>query len=51
MLMPGRAFMPIDAHSSYLRASFSMVSEDDVEEGFRRLAQLIREELDKKEEM
>jgi len=45
MLLPGKAFSSRkDQPCSYLRASFSLAPEDKIDEGFARLAQLIKEE-------
>ncbi len=49
MLVPGKAFMSDQgpSKSSHMRACFSVARESDFDEGFRRLAQLIREEAGK----
>lgn len=45
VLMPGRHFMTDDTKPCpYLRAAFSLASEDKINTGFERLAQVIREE-------
>ncbi|XP_015262855.1 PREDICTED: kynurenine/alpha-aminoadipate aminotransferase, mitochondrial-like [Gekko japonicus] len=47
VLIPGRGFM-IDSSkpSPYIRASFSFASPDQMDQGFQRLAELIREETE-----
>ena len=46
MLIPGRAFMPNDTgSSSFMRASFSIASEERIDVGMQRLADLIKEEV------
>ena len=44
LLVPGQAFSPENKPSSYVRASFSIASEADMEEGLQRLADLLREQ-------
>ena len=47
MLMPGKAFQPdVSRPCQYLRAAFSIASEDKFEPAMERLAELIREEID-----
>ncbi len=49
MLLPGRAFCADKSKPcSYLRAAFSLADEDKMYEAFRRLAELIREEKERK---
>ena len=46
MLMPGKAFQPdVSKPCQYLRAAFSIASEDKFEPAMERLAELIREEI------
>ncbi|XP_046566764.1 kynurenine/alpha-aminoadipate aminotransferase, mitochondrial-like isoform X2 [Haliotis rubra] len=45
LFVPGNAFMPDDtAPCQYVRASYSLVSAEDMDKAFERLAALIREE-------
>ena len=37
LLLPGRACHPMDAESPFLRASFSLASREDIDEGFRKV--------------
>nr|XP_039255728.1 kynurenine/alpha-aminoadipate aminotransferase, mitochondrial-like [Styela clava] len=49
ILIPGSAFsVKENVKSSYCRASFSLSSPENIDEGIRRLAELVREELDRK---
>jgi len=51
MLTPGSAFMCDESKlTSYLRASFSWASEEQMIEGFRRLAEMVNEEKNRKVE-
>eukprot|EP00126_Sphaerothecum_destruens_P004298 Sdes_comp18098_c0_seq1m7533 len=43
ILIPGSAFIPLNTTSSYVRASFSTASAQEMEEALKRLASLIRE--------
>ena len=44
LLCPGSYFAVVDGlPSSYCRAAFSLASEEDMNEAFKRLAKLIRE--------
>jgi kynurenine/2-aminoadipate aminotransferase len=43
LLVPGKAFSPYNASSSYVRASFSLASEKDIDEALRRLSVLLKE--------
>lgn len=46
LLVPGCAFMPDpEAPCSYVRASYSLASEEQIDQGFQRLSELIKEEL------
>ena len=50
MLVPGRVFAPRNAgESQYLRASYSVAAEDRFDEAFRRLAELVREEIQRED--
>jgi kynurenine/2-aminoadipate aminotransferase len=44
LLVPGVAFTPNGEESSFVRASFSTASPDDMDEALRRFAALLREE-------
>ena len=37
LAMPGDAFIPSGGKTPYVRASFSLLSEEEVDEGLRRL--------------
>jgi kynurenine/2-aminoadipate aminotransferase len=51
MLTPGCYFMCDESkETSYLRASFSWASEEQMNEGFRRLAEMIKEEKNRKDD-
>lgn len=41
--LPGTAFMPSGRKSAYVRAAFSLLPEDQVEEALRRLRQVLLE--------
>lgn len=43
--LPGQAFSPVKAPSSKLRASYSLVSEKEMDVAFQKLAELIIEEI------
>ena len=45
VFIPGAAFTPSDEPSNKLRLAFSAVSEDDIREGVRRLAPVLRRAL------
>ena len=51
MLLPGKGFMPpptatgVQQNSSYMRAAFSVASEEKFDIAFERLAQLIKDEI------
>ncbi|WP_341394417.1 aminotransferase-like domain-containing protein [Arthrobacter sp. G119Y2] len=45
VFIPGAAFTPSDEPSNKLRLAFSAVSEDDIREGVRRLAPVLRQAL------
>lgn len=42
-MVPGGAFMPSGEVSPYVRASFSVASDGDVDTAFHRLGDLLRE--------
>ena len=42
VFIPGAAFTPSDEPSNKLRLAFSAVSPEDIEEGIRRLAPILR---------
>ena len=44
LLVPGQAFSPLNEVSSYVRASFSTASDEDMDSAMERLATLIRSE-------
>ncbi|XP_048365633.1 kynurenine/alpha-aminoadipate aminotransferase, mitochondrial-like [Sphaerodactylus townsendi] len=47
VLLPGRGFMTDSSKPSpYIRASFSFASPDQMDQGFQKLAELIREEIE-----
>jgi len=46
LALPGSAFFPHERTSAYVRMPFSLLSEEEAEEGIRRLAQVVREERD-----
>ncbi|MCC9197239.1 PLP-dependent aminotransferase family protein [Arthrobacter sp. zg-Y820] len=46
VFIPGAAFTPSDEPSNKLRLAFSAVSEEDIREGVRRLAPVLRRALD-----
>jgi kynurenine/2-aminoadipate aminotransferase len=43
LLVPGKCFSNSDGPSPYVRAAYSLPNEADMNEGFKRLATLIRE--------
>lgn len=43
LAVPGMSFLPDKAISCYVRTSFSLIPEDSVEEGFRRLRSVVEE--------
>ncbi|KAG6856267.1 hypothetical protein H0H87_005952 [Tephrocybe sp. NHM501043] len=43
LALPGTAFLPNGRRSAYVRASFSLSTEDDVNEALRRLAKVVRD--------
>ena len=43
LALPGTVFMPKGRKTAYVRASFSLLSEEDVEEALRRLREVILE--------
>ena len=43
LALPGTVFMPNGRKTAYVRASFSLLSEEDVEEALRRLREVILE--------
>ncbi|KAG6914741.1 hypothetical protein DXG01_015652 [Tephrocybe rancida] len=43
LALPGTAFLPNGRKSAYVRASFSLLGEEDVDEALRRLAKVIRD--------
>ncbi|XP_064617176.1 kynurenine/alpha-aminoadipate aminotransferase, mitochondrial-like [Liolophura sinensis] len=46
LFVPGSIFLPdYTSPSSYMRAAYSLATPEQMDEGFRRLAQLIREEV------
>eukprot|EP00996_Jenningsia_fusiforme_P000312 NODE_1262_length_1612_cov_31.721689_g1127_i0.p1 GENE.NODE_1262_length_1612_cov_31.721689_g1127_i0~~NODE_1262_length_1612_cov_31.721689_g1127_i0.p1 ORF type:complete len:183 (-),score=35.14 NODE_1262_length_1612_cov_31.721689_g1127_i0:102-650(-) len=44
LLVPGEAFLPGQGVSNYVRASYSLATASEMEEGLRRLAALLRRE-------
>jgi hypothetical protein len=42
LALPGTAFYPNGKKSAFVRAAFSLLSADDVDEGLRRLAEVVR---------
>lgn len=44
LALPGTVFFPNGARTSYVRASFSLLEEHDVDEALRRLGETIRKE-------
>ena len=44
LLVPGQVFMPDDSVSAFVRASFSLASEPDMELAVQRLAKVLRDE-------
>lgn len=49
LALPGVEFFPNAAATAYVRASFSLLEEGDVDEGLRRLASVIKEYNDEVE--
>jgi kynurenine/2-aminoadipate aminotransferase len=45
VMVPGKVFSPSNSPSPYVRAAFSTASEEDIDEALRRLANLLREEI------
>ncbi|UZJ52692.1 hypothetical protein CBS101457_002012 [Exobasidium rhododendri] len=43
LAVPGMSFLPEKGSSCYVRTSFSLIPEDDVEEGFKRLRSVVEE--------
>ena len=43
LALPGTAFFPNGSQNTYVRASFSLLSPEDVDEGLRRLRQVVLE--------
>ncbi|KAG6827876.1 hypothetical protein H0H92_010145 [Tricholoma furcatifolium] len=43
LALPGTAFLPNGRKTAYVRASFSLLGEEDVDEALRRLAKVIRD--------
>jgi tryptophan aminotransferase len=43
LAVPGSSFMPSGSKSAFVRVSFSLATEEQAEEGFRRLRQVIDE--------
>jgi tryptophan aminotransferase len=43
LAVPGMSFLPDKGISCYVRTSFSLIPEDDVEEGFKRLRSVVEE--------
>ena len=44
LALPGTVFFPNGQTSAYVRLSFSLVSEDQIDEGLRRLGEVLRAE-------
>lgn len=44
LALPGTVFLPSGGKTGYVRASFSLLSEEDVEEALMRLRQVLTEE-------
>jgi kynurenine/2-aminoadipate aminotransferase len=44
LFVPGQSFDPLDRLSSYVRASYSTASREDMDVAMKRLADLIRDE-------
>ncbi|KAG6898958.1 hypothetical protein C0993_002328, partial [Termitomyces sp. T159_Od127] len=42
LALPGTAFLPNDRKTAYVRASFSLLTEEDVDEALRRLSKVIK---------
>ncbi|KAG5335332.1 hypothetical protein C0989_001418 [Termitomyces sp. Mn162] len=43
LALPGTAFLPNDRKTAYVRAAFSLLSEEDVNEALRRLSKVIKD--------
>lgn len=43
LAVPGMSFLPDKAISCYVRTSFSLIPDDQIEEGFRRLRQVVED--------
>ncbi|KAG8704544.1 hypothetical protein FRC08_002180 [Ceratobasidium sp. 394] len=43
LAVPGTTFYPSGQKSAYVRAAFSVLEEDEVDEGLRRLAEVVKE--------
>jgi tryptophan aminotransferase len=43
LALPGTVFLPDGRNTAYVRASFSLIDEEDAEEACRRLAETVRE--------
>lgn len=44
LAVPGTSFMPSGSRSAYVRVSFSLATEEQAEEGFKRLRAVIDDE-------
>lgn len=44
LALPGTVFLPNGRKTAYVRASFSLLDEDDVREAFKRLREVVRQE-------
>jgi tryptophan aminotransferase len=42
LALPGASFFAVDRATPYVRASFSLISEEDLNEGLRRLAGVVK---------
>lgn len=47
LALPGSAFLPNGAQSAYVRASFSLLSEEEVDEALKRLKAVLEEEKER----
>lgn len=43
LAIPGSSFFPNDRKSAYVRASFSLSTAEEIDEGLRRLAEVVKE--------
>ena len=43
LAVPGTSFMPSGSRSAYVRVSFSLATEEQADEGFRRLREVIED--------